>query len=82
MKLTSQMLKKIIEEEASKFGKMTDTEDAANDAAETDADEFANSLEKHVDFMKALKIEETRLVNRLARIREARIRTAKKIAKI
>ena len=82
MKLTPRLLKQIIEEEAAKFGKMTDTEDAANDAEETDADEFADTLEKQVDFVKALKIEENRLVKRLAQIREAKIRVAKKIAKI
>lgn len=79
MKLTPKLLKKIIEEEAAKFGKMEDTEDAAKDATETDADEYADSLEKHIDYVKALKIEEARLTKRLAQIREAQVRTAKKI---
>jgi hypothetical protein len=79
MKLTPSLLKKIIEEEAAKFGKMTDTEEAADDAEETDADEFADTLDKHIDFVKALKIEEARLTSRLAKIREAKERAAKKI---
>lgn len=83
MKLTPKLLKKIIEEEAAKFGEMVDTEDAADDAEETGADEFADSLEKHLDYMKALKIEEGRLVTRLAKVREAKTTAAKKlIAKI
>jgi hypothetical protein len=79
MKLTPKLLKKIIEEEAAKFGKPVDTEDAANDAEETDADEFADSLEKHIDFVKALKIEEARLEKRLKQIREQKLLVGKKI---
>jgi hypothetical protein len=78
MKLTSEILRKIIQEEAAKFGAMTDTEDVKAD--ETDADEFADSLEKKIDYIKALKIEESRLKRRLAKISEARKRTAKSIA--
>lgn len=79
MKLTPKMLKQIIAEEAAKFGDMEDTEDRADDAEETGADEYADTLEKHIDYVKALKIEETRLVTRLAKVREAKVRTAKKI---
>lgn len=79
MKLTPRILKKIIEEEAAKFGDMTDTDDKANAAEETDADEYADSLDKHIDFVKALKIEESRLTTRLAKVREAKQRTVKKI---
>lgn len=77
MKLTSKLLKKIIEEEAGKFGKMGDVESVK--AEETDADEYADSLEKHIDYVKALKIEETRLRQRLVRIQEARAKAKKKI---
>jgi hypothetical protein len=79
MKLTSKLLKKIIEEEVGKFGKMVDTEDV--DAAETDADEYADSLEKKIDYVKALKIEEGRLRRRLAKISEARNRVVKSITR-
>lgn len=77
MKLTSKLLKRIIEEEASKFGKQVDA--GSVKAEETDADEYADSLEKHIDYVKALKIEETRLRRRLARIQEARTKAKKKI---
>lgn len=81
MKLTNSLLKKIIEEEVAKFGDMESTEDRAKDADELDADEFGSdkSLEKKLDFIKALKIEENRLRNRIAKITETRKRIASTI---
>jgi len=79
-KLTSNLLKKIIEEEVSKgFGKMKDAEDVAKDSKELDADEQADALEKRIDYVKALKIEESRLVRRLSKLREAKKFHLKKI---
>ena len=74
MKLTSQLLKKIIAEEVEKFGDMKDVEDVK--AEELDADELGSdkALEKKVDYLKALKIEETRLRNRLKKIVEEKTR--------
>ena len=79
MKLTSDLLKKIIMEEVAKFGEMESTEDRAKDADELDADEFGadKSLEKKIDYMKALKIEESRLRRRLEKIVETRKRLAR-----
>lgn len=81
MKLTSQMLKKIIMEEVSKFGEMESTEDRADDAVEVDADEYGSdkSLEKKLDYMKALKIEENRLRRRINKIAEARMKVARNL---
>ena len=79
MKLTSRLLNKIIREEMSKFGAMDDVEDCA--AEEFGADEYADALEKKIDYVKALNIEEARLQRRLARIRESRVRTARVIAR-
>lgn len=79
-KLTPELLKKIIEEEVSKFGDMVDTKDKAKETEETDADEFADSLEKHIDYVKALKIEESRIIKRLQKIKETKQRFLKKIA--
>lgn len=79
-KLTPSLLRKIIEEEVAHFGDMEDTEDRAKDAEETDADEYADALEKHIDYVKALKIEEARTEKRLEKIREAKNRVLKKIA--
>lgn len=81
MKLTSRLLRRIIEEEVSKFGDMEDTEDRAGATEEVDADEFGSdkSLEKKIDFMKALKIEETRIRRRLQKISETRRRIARSL---
>lgn len=79
-KLTPALLRRIIEEEVSKnFGDMDATDAKAKETKETDADEYADALEKHIDYVKALKIEETRIVKRLAKIREAKSRVLKKI---
>jgi len=81
MKLTSQLLRRIIEEEVAKFGDMESTEDRAKDTEEVDADEYGSekAAEKHIDFIKALKIEETRLRRRLAKIQETKARLARKL---
>lgn len=78
-KLTPNMLRSIIEEEIKSFGDMEDVEDRAADTEETDADEFADTLDKHIDYMKALKIEESRLTRRLSEVRQALTRGAKKL---
>jgi hypothetical protein len=79
MKLTSKLLKQIIEEEVAKFGSMEDVEDVK--AEEVDADEHGSdkALEKKIDYIKALKIEETRLRNRLKKIVETRSRVLRSI---
>ena len=81
MKLTNKLLKRIIEEEVAKFGEMESTEDRAKDTEELEADELGSdkAKSKQIDFMKALKIEETRLRARLAKISETRRRLAKKL---
>lgn len=81
MKLTTQLLKKIIEEEVAKFGDMEDTPSRAKDTEEVDADEFGSdkTLEKKIDYIKALKIEESRLRNRLKKIAETRFRVLRSI---
>ena len=76
MKLTSNLLKKIIAEEVAKFGEMETTEDRASDAVDLAADEFGSdkALEKKINYIKALKIEESRLRNRLKKVVETRSR--------
>lgn len=81
MKLSSSVLRKIIAEEAAKFTRDT-PEAAAKDTEEVDADEYADTIEKHVDMMKVLKIEESRLERRLKKIREEKRVIAKKIAEV
>ena len=72
MKLTSTLLKRIIMQEVAKFGKERSTEDAAGDADEVEADEYADTLENPHNYYKALGLEEARLVKRLNKIREAK----------
>lgn len=81
MKLTNRLLRRIIEEEVAKFGDMESTEDRAKDTEELDADEMGSdkSLEKTIDFMRALKIEESRLRRRLAKIQETKRKLVSKI---
>jgi hypothetical protein len=78
MKLTSDMLKKIVLQEVAKFKAARSTEDAASDADEVEADEFADTLENPHNYYKALGLEEARLVKRLNRIREAKKALRKK----
>lgn len=78
-KLSPRLLRQIIEEEVSKFGKMEGTEDRADDTDETDADEYADALGNKIDYVKALKIEEGRLSRRLLKVRETRERVLKSL---
>ncbi len=75
MKLTIKSLRKLVKEEMMKCDPVEDHKD---DAEETDADEYADSLEKQIDFVKALKIEENRLRARLNKIAEQRKNLLKK----
>jgi hypothetical protein len=76
MKLTSALLRKIIEEEVGKFGKPETTEKRAKETEEVDADELGDDkvAAKHIDYYKALKIEETRIRRRLNKIQEIKKR--------
>jgi hypothetical protein len=81
MKLTSELLKKIIAEEVAKFGDMESTEDRASEAEELEAAELGSdkALEKKIDYIKALKIEESRLRRRLKQVVETRARVLRSI---
>jgi len=81
MKLTPELLKKIVKEELGKFGKERETEKVAKDTEEVDADGFADTLEKQVDMMKVLKIEEAKITARLKKIQEKKAILAKLIVK-
>ena len=85
-KLTAESLKKIIQEEARKLQMETSDPVAAGvekpekvKAEETDADELAGSLEKDIDYIKALKIHESRLVEKLKKIAKAKELLGKRI---
>ena len=51
------------------------------DAEETDADEFADSLAKDIDHIKALKIHEKKLVRQIKKIREAKKMLVRRVTK-
>ena len=80
-------IKKLVKEELARLneedltGELEPVEDVAKDVPETDASEYANALEQDIDFMKALKIQEKRLVKKLRRIQEARDKLRSRILK-
>tara|TARA_Y100000114_G_C11634368_1_gene266002 strand:+ start:80 stop:367 length:288 start_codon:yes stop_codon:yes gene_type:complete len=85
-KLTAESLKKMIQEEARKLQTETSDPVAAGvekpekvKAEETDADELAGSIEKDIDYIKALKIHESRLVEKLKKIAKAKELLGKRI---
>lgn len=84
-KLTPARLKAMILEEVENLrletleqGK-TDSEKVS--AEEVEAEALAGSLEKDIDYMKALKIHEQRLMRRVKQIQEARTQLRRRIAK-
>jgi|TARA_R110001583_G_scaffold11663_1_gene52514 hypothetical protein len=85
-KITPNFLKRIVVEEARKLqsesitgGELEPTEKV--DAEEVEADEYADSLEKDIDHIKVLKIQEKKLVKKIKQIRETKQRLANRIAK-
>ena len=77
-KLTPAVLRKIVMQDALS-GELEPIEKV--DAEEVDAGELAGSLEKDIDHAKVLKLEESRLRNRLRRVQSARKKIAKRILK-
>ncbi len=93
-KLTTTSLKRMIMDEHRKLRLEVletgeeDTEKVAKKAPEVDADEYADSIEQDVDWMKALKIHEIRLANqikqqrnKLREVRQAKVRLKKRLTK-
>ena len=83
VKLTPALLKKLVMEEKRKI--METLEQGKEDsekvkAEEVDADEQAESLEKDIDFIAALKIQESILKKKYAKVQAAKKRLVKKIS--
>lgn len=88
VKLTPALLRRMVIQEARKLRKaglletletgVTDPEKVK--AEEVDADEYAGTLEKDIDHIKALKIQEQKLEQRLRRIRNAKRAVIKRLA--
>tara|TARA_B100000282_G_scaffold103065_1_gene72823 strand:- start:458 stop:739 length:282 start_codon:yes stop_codon:yes gene_type:complete len=80
-------LKKLVRSEVAKIneekltGELKDSEKAAKDVPEVDASEYATALEQDIDFMKALKIQEKRLLKNLKKIQEAKYKLRSRILK-
>ena len=85
-KITPEILKQIIVQEARKLRLEAAQEDADRpedvDAHELkDAADYADTLGHHVDHYKALKIRENRLKAELAKVQETKTRVQRKIAR-
>jgi len=86
-KMNPQMIKRMIVQEAKRLrmevletGK-DDVEKAAKDTDEVDADEYADSIEQDIDWMKALKIHESRLVRKLREVRRSKKKIARRLTR-
>ena len=81
------MIKRMIVQEARRLRKEVletgkeDVEKAAKDTDEVDADEYADSIEQDIDWMKALKIHESRLARKLREVRTTKKRLARRLTK-
>ena len=86
-KLTPQMLRRLVLQERRKIRETSDpvaagVEDPEKvNAEEVGADEFAGSLEKDIDYLKALKIHERRLRSKLKRVSEAKGKVKRRLIK-
>lgn len=86
-KISHRSLKRIIQEELAKLneegltGELEDVEKVAKEVPEKDASEQADSLEQDIDFMKALKIQEKKIVKSLMKIQEVKSKLRSKILK-
>lgn len=84
-KLTPSILRAIILEEKAKLMNESDplvqgvVDPAKVSAEEVDADGQAKTLEKDIDFIKALKIEERRTRKYLKKVQEARAKISKRL---
>ena len=87
--LTPALLRKIVLEEKAKLMRESTSDPIASGkehasdltVPEVDADDFADTLEKQIDYMKALKIHEARLTAKLKRIQEAKRRMRARVNK-
>lgn len=82
IKLTPAMLRKLVKEEKRKIQEALEQgEENVDkvDAEEVDASEYADSLEKDIDHIAALKIQESILKRKYAKVQAAKKRIVKKI---
>jgi|TARA_R110002110_G_scaffold96985_7_gene249450 hypothetical protein len=83
-KITPRLLKKMVFQEAKKIRETLEQgkDDSEKvDAEEVDADEYAENLEKDIDYMQALKIHESILKRKLGRVLKAKRTLTRRIKK-
>jgi hypothetical protein len=81
-KLTPRMLKKMVLQEKRRLRETLEQgeEDPTKvDAEEADADEQADTLEKDIDYIKVLKIEERKLQSKLRRVNEVKKKLRRRV---
>ena len=81
-KITAAQLKQLIlkESQDAGFSGLQPLSKVAKKTKEVEADEFADTLEKHVDMLAVLKIHEAKLTSRLNKVRAQRTQLNKRIA--
>jgi hypothetical protein len=84
-KVTPSFLKRMIVQEARKL-RMEVLETGKSDpekvsAEEVDADDLAGSIESDIDFIKALKIKEARLVRKLKEVKKVKSQVRSRLVK-
>ena len=84
-KVTPNILKRMIVQEARKLRMEvleTGKEDAEKvHAEEVDADDLAGSIESDIDFIKALKIKEARLLRKLKEVKRTKLKVRNRLTK-
>ena len=81
-RLTPRMLKRMVLQEKRRLRETLEQgkDDASKvDAEEADADEQAETLEKDIDYIKVLKIEERKLQRKLRRVNEAKKKLRRRV---
>ena len=84
VRLTPTLLRKLVLQEKKKLQETLEAgEENVEDVKpiEVDADDLADSLEKDIDWVKALDIQETMLKKKIRKVSEARMRLKKSITK-
>ena len=84
IKLTPTLLRKLVLQEKRKIQESLEQgeeETEKVDADEVDADDLADSIEKDIDFIKALKIQENILTRKMKKVQEAKKRLKTRLQK-
>lgn len=78
MKIRVSTLRKLVQEE---MDKLMSTEDAADKVEEVEPGDLADTLAKHLDMLKVLKIEESKLAKQLSENKSRQRKIVSKLGK-